>query len=107
ASPVQHFWSLSVEEQYYLVWPWLLVAASMAARYLSVERLRMFSCLLVLVGGASLAYSIWLTRVEPDFAYFATTTRVWELALGGGVAVLARNWGPGAAVGRGLRVLGV
>lgn len=107
ASPVQHFWSLSVEEQYYLVWPWLLVAASMAARYLSSGRLRMFSCLLVLVGGASLAHSIWLTYAEPDFAYFATTTRVWELALGGGVAVLMKSWAPNATLGRGLRVLGV
>ena len=107
ASPVQHFWSLSVEEQYYLVWPWLLAASSMAARYLSTGRLRVFSGLLVLVGGASLSHSIWLTYVEPDFAYFATTTRVWELALGGGVAVLMRSLTPSAPLGRGLRVLGV
>ncbi len=88
-SPVQHFWSLSVEEQFYFVWPVLIgVLVWLASR----SRLR-FTVVagIAAVCGASLAYGVYLTAAEPAAAYFVTPARLWELAAGGLVAVLAMN----------------
>ncbi|MFC6344189.1 acyltransferase family protein, partial [Nocardioides hankookensis] len=90
-SPVQHFWSLSVEEQFYLGWPVLVLLLGQLAVITrvagSLPRLR----LLVLAGlglvvALSLAWSVHLTDTDPARAYFVTTTRIWELGLGGLVA---------------------
>jgi len=108
ASPVQHFWSLSVEEQFYLGWPLLFLLAALVA--LSVRRpkgqaaqteqtaqqskrrrARGHHVLLLLAGAVvagSLWYSVYYTRANPAGAYFVTTTRIWELGLGGLVALL-------------------
>lgn len=87
-SPLQHYWSLSVEEQYYIVWP-LMLAAIGWGRGENRRWRALFGRLVISVGLVSLAYSIWLTPRDPGVAYFATTTRAWELALGGGLAVFA------------------
>ncbi len=81
--PLQHFWSLAVEEQYYIVWPLLLSSSLLLYR----QPRRVFVFLLVSIGLASLIYSSYISSRNPGFAYFATTTRVWELALGGVLAV--------------------
>jgi peptidoglycan/LPS O-acetylase OafA/YrhL len=86
-SPVQHYWSLSVEEQYYLMWPALLVFALWLLRG-RVKPRRVVMAALLLVALPSFAWSVWQTRVEPGPAYFSTATRMWQLAIGGGVAVL-------------------
>ena len=86
-SPLQHFWSLSVEEQFYIFWPLLLGAI---AWLVTKARSRITPPTLVLLTGifaASLWWSIHLTGTDPGRAYFVTTTRVWELALGGLVAL--------------------
>lgn len=85
-SPVQHFWSLSVEEQFYLLWPVLLLLAWRLGPGRSTRR----RAQLVMVGvvGVSLALSILLTASEPASAYFITSTRMWEFAVGGIVATL-------------------
>ena len=104
ASPVQHFWSLSVEEQFYLGWPLLFLAAAFAAgtvvrrrtpAHASAEqqarRVRGHFLVLVLaaaVVASSLWFSAYYTRVNPAAAYFVTTTRIWELGLGGLLALL-------------------
>ena len=104
ASPVQHFWSLSVEEQFYLLWPWLFLAAAIAARRRArrIARRRgpgVNVGLAVATGLAgalvlgSLAYSVYDTRTDPAEAYFVTTTRVWELGLGGLLALLPQRLG--------------
>jgi peptidoglycan/LPS O-acetylase OafA/YrhL len=93
-SPVQHFWSLGVEEQFYLGWPLLLAAAVLLARRSGRVRLAAGAAV-GLVGLASLAWSVSLTHADPARAYFVTTTRVWELALGAVVAVVgvrAAGW---------------
>jgi peptidoglycan/LPS O-acetylase OafA/YrhL len=85
--PMNHFWSLSVEEQYYIVWPLILLPIVCLARQARLNSRATFGWLVGLIGLSSLAYSIWLTPLSPGVAYFATTTRAWELALGGALAV--------------------
>ncbi len=97
-SPIQHFWSLSVEEQFYVVWPALLSfvlfgalsARSKRARHRVSRRTlgRLLAVVLVAIG-ASLVWSIHLTKTRPAAAYFSTFTRVWELALGAALAIAA------------------
>jgi peptidoglycan/LPS O-acetylase OafA/YrhL len=101
ATPVEHFWSLSVEEQFYLVWPLLfLISAAVVALVVhrsktpvSSERSRRLgrACLLVLAVAvviSSLTYSVLKTNSDPAAAYFITPTRMWELGLGGVLALL-------------------
>ena len=88
-SPLQNFWSLSVEEQFYIVYPTLfLVVARSAGEGLPRTRL---SVVLGVVIFASLLAVGDPDRVPPGRAYFSPFTRAWELALGGLVAV-ATTW---------------
>ncbi len=93
ASPVQHFWSLAVEEQFYIVWPLLLVLLAWWIR-----RHHRLGIRPVLAGGIvavilpSLAYSIFLTATSPAAAFFVTPTRLWELGIGALVAIGAPMW---------------
>jgi len=89
ASAVQHYWSLSVEEQFYVVWPVLLLAlAGWGVRH-AADRRRRALLLISVIGAASFAASVVYTQLAPNAAYFVTFTRMWEFALGGLVAVLA------------------
>ncbi|BCJ75970.1 acyltransferase [Catellatospora sp. IY07-71] len=92
-SMVQHFWSLAVEEQFYLVWPLLLLFAVRLAHRLAAGRVRDVErpllVALVVVALPSFAWSVHLVGAEPERAYFITTTRMWELAIGCGIAILA------------------
>ncbi len=90
ASPVQHFWSLAVEEQYYIVWPALLVITLLAFR--RVGKSKALWATIAGVALPSLCYSIYLTQTEPGPAYFSTLTRMWELAIGAAVALGAAAW---------------
>lgn len=90
ASPSQHYWSLSVEEQFYLAWPLLLlVAAAVGTRWGSL-RLR-FTVLVSVVAGASFIASVTLVATEPGVAYFATHVRAWEFAAGALVALVGAS----------------
>lgn len=86
-SPVQHYWSLSIEEQFYLVWPWVMVAALAVARLFKVPLKALVGTLIFLIFAASLAASVVLTASDSQAAYFVSHTRVWELALGGLIAI--------------------
>ena len=78
-SPVQHFWSLAVEEQFYLVWPvLLLVVAGVAVR----GRLTVITVLVSSAWLLSLTWSVVVTPRSPTASYFSSTTRAWELATG-------------------------
>ncbi len=89
SSPVQHFWSLSVEEQFYFVWPFILLVIARWAHHRGSSLRKAMITGLSLVAVPSLLWSVALTSSEPGRAYFVTTTRVWELALGGGLAIVA------------------
>jgi len=85
ASPVQHFWSLAIQGQFYVVWPLLVALVAVIAR----RRLRAaLAGVLVAIFAASLAFSVWLTWIDQPLAYFHSLTRVWEFALGGLLALV-------------------
>jgi peptidoglycan/LPS O-acetylase OafA/YrhL len=114
-SPLLHYWSLSVEEQFYVVWPLLLallVAAGRRGRRSADGRERRLLAVVLVLAGFSLAWSIHLTAASPTAAYFSPLTRGWELGLGAIVAVcastlaripagarVALGWGGVAAIG--------
>ncbi|MBG6182233.1 peptidoglycan/LPS O-acetylase OafA/YrhL [Arthrobacter sp. CAN_A214] len=88
ASPLQHFWSLSIQGQVFLLWPLIFAASALAATALG----RSVRTILVVPFGAvfasSLAFSIWQTATNQAAAYFDTRARLWEFALGSLVALL-------------------
>jgi peptidoglycan/LPS O-acetylase OafA/YrhL len=78
--PLGHLWSISVEEQFYLLYPLLLIAIS---RYqLSYRRLA-----LVGLAAVSLALCVWASHYKPVANYFFAPTRAWELLLGAALAI--------------------
>ncbi|WP_247826587.1 acyltransferase family protein [Arthrobacter antioxidans] len=82
ASPLQHFWSLSVQGQVFILWPLLFLASALLARRF---RLRVRGVVLLVFGVvfvASLGFSIWETYTNQAYAYFDTRARLWEFALG-------------------------
>ena len=87
-SPVQHYWSLSVEEQFYLLWPLLVVGVLAIGRRAGMSHRRLLAVLVGLLGGASLAYGIWFSSFAPQQAYFSTLARGWELGLGCALALV-------------------
>ncbi|NEW95224.1 acyltransferase family protein [Rhodopseudomonas sp. BR0G17] len=85
--PLLHLWSLGVEEQFYIVWPLLLMLVWRFRRLLVP--------LLVLSFAGSLALSISLSPTHPTAAFYLPVTRVWELSIGGVLAYLSHSskWG--------------
>ena len=86
-SPLQQYWTLAVEEQFYLVWPALLLGASLVWR-----KSRRFSRRSVVVAvaaiiTASFVLCVNLTAQSQPWAFFSLPTRLWELALGGAIAL--------------------
>lgn len=88
ASPLQHYWSLSIQGQVFLLWPLLFALAALVIRRF---RLPVRPVLLALFGSitlASLAWSIHATATAQAFAYFDTRTRLWEFSLGSVLALV-------------------
>ena len=90
-SAVQHFWSLSVEEQFYLLWP-LIIGGLFIVGTITRKKGLFTPCVgVMLFLFASLAYSVYLTNTEPGVAYFSTLARGWELAVGGLIAMCLKQ----------------
>lgn len=93
-SPFQHYWSLGVEEQFYLLWPLLLIVGSLVWRRRRTRRGQLrgpdvWSAMTVLavVSVSSFGLSLWLTHVNQPWAFFSLPTRAWELGAGGLLAL--------------------
>ena len=77
-SPVLHFWSLSVEEQFYLIWPILLIVAGLVARRACRSRRGVIAIVLSAVVVPSFVLSVVWSRTSGGQAFFVTPTRLWE-----------------------------
>lgn len=91
-SPLQHFWSLSVEEQFYIIWPLLMLLVGEVARRFGWVVRTTFKYTLLALCSASFCYGVYASFIDPAPAYFSTLTRVWELGVGGLLAI----WGGSA-----------
>ncbi|MFW7414585.1 acyltransferase family protein [Demequina sp. SO4-18] len=87
ASAVQHYWTLSVEEQFYVILPLLMIAALAVAARLRVSRRRVVVAGVGAAVAASFVYGLFLSAASPA-AYFSTFTRLWEFGLGALVALV-------------------
>ncbi len=85
--PFQHYWSLAVEEQFYLVWPLLLaLLALLVGRKFNRA---VIAVVIGLITAGSFAYSLWLSFEQPTLAYFSTFVRAWEFGIGALIAIFA------------------
>lgn len=92
ASPFQHFWAMSLQGQFYIIWPTLLFITVLLAKYVFKKQVRpTFLIFLIGVFILSFAYSIYKTNVNQPWAYFDTFTRVWEFSIGGILALVIAN----------------
>ena len=103
ASPFQHFWSLSIQGQVFLIWPLVFLLAWWLRRRLRVSCVPVLAVAFGAIFVASLTYSIITTATRQEFAYFDTGARLWEFALGSLVALAIPHLRPG----RGSRPAGL
>lgn len=94
--PLLHMWSLAVEEQYYLVWPLLMITAMRLPDRFASLRSRCLAAVLAITV-ASLLSCIAINASHPAAAFYLPFTRAWELGLGSALALLrpcnvARVW---------------
>ena len=83
-SPLQHYWSLSIEEQFYLIWPALFLILTIKAQSLRAKQLILLGITL-----SSLFTALYLAEIKSAPIFFLSATRVWELALGALLAISA------------------
>jgi peptidoglycan/LPS O-acetylase OafA/YrhL len=106
-NPFLHTWSLAVEEQFYLIWPFLFALVGRAHGPAGATPRRLINWIAI-VGGLSFVASLWLTGVAQPWAFFGMPTRIWEFALGGIAALaLTDRSSPSEQTGFTLQALGL
>jgi len=85
-SPVIHYWSLAVEEQFYLIWPLLILFFFIAAT--KFKKKILLTLLVATVTALSFVFSIYQTETSPIWAFYSLPTRAWELGLGALIVLL-------------------
>ncbi len=103
ASPLRHMWTLAIEEQFYLVWPLIVVGCLRLGRG-SVKLLAIVSS----VGAAAsiIAMAVLYQDGDPSRAYYGTDTRAHVLLFGAIAAMIMVNWRPSAGTRRALIAVG-
>ena len=95
-SPLEHTWSLGIEEQFYLAWPLLLTCLLAGSRTVTARRAAVRSAILLCAAGAGLSAVLLARRYDsddPGRAYYGTDTRGASLLVGAGLALLlVRRW---------------
>jgi peptidoglycan/LPS O-acetylase OafA/YrhL len=98
ASPVQHYWSLAVEEQFYLFFPLILIAAIWVSKRMNRQWLKPVTAVVAAGSVASLVWAIAQGSGVSASAYFSSGTRAYELGIGAllalGLAVSRRSLSP-------------
>ncbi|WP_315913044.1 acyltransferase family protein [Arthrobacter sp. lap29] len=101
ASPLQHFWSLSIQGQIFILWPLIFAAAALVAWKAKLKIRPVLMYIFGAIFAISLVFSIISTNNNQAFAYFDTRTRLWEFALGSLLALVL----PYLAFGRVTRIV--
>ncbi|UKA74282.1 acyltransferase family protein [Arthrobacter sp. FW306-07-I] len=101
ASPFQHFWSLSIQGQVFILWPLIFALAGWTARRYRLSYRPLLAYIFFAIFLGSLGYSIIFTAINQVQAYFDTGARLWEFALGTLVALIL----PGLRFRRRTRVI--
>ncbi len=98
-SPFEHYWTLGVEEQFYLFWPLTLLAVAWVVRRVRPRSVteagyskRPFMVVFGIIVVLSFLASFVETYLMQAVAYFSTHTRAWDLAIGGMLALTANRW---------------
>ena len=81
-SPLQHFWSLSLQGQFFLLWPFVVIALTWAVRRSGVPAFRAVLAVTIALTIASSIFAVYLTAADQQVAYFHTLARFWELGAG-------------------------
>jgi peptidoglycan/LPS O-acetylase OafA/YrhL len=96
SNPMLHTWSLSVEEQFYFVWPWIILVALRSRKRPPEANRRRLAWILTAIASVSFALACRYTTSDQSFAFYATHLRAWEFACGGLASLAATGPSEGA-----------